>query len=166
MTKGKGRVQTWIVMGAAVFVVLYALVLLVHDSYRLPGKIAAESVAPIVSDTVTSNSRTSVTLLLTALNNSGEEGKVILSALEAKTLVVISLAGGSSTPQPAHIHTGGCPEVGAVRYQLENVVNGKSETILNEPLTAVLSGLPVAVNVHKSVQDTRTYVACGAFGEF
>src|SRR3989344_2713036 len=76
----------------------------------------------------------SVTLPLRSVNNSGESGKVVLTESNGKTIVTLSLVGfKSSVSQPAHIHVGSCPGVGAVKYPLNNVVNGRSATTL--PLT-------------------------------
>jgi hypothetical protein len=39
-------------------------------------------------------------------------------------------------------------------------VDGISETTVNQPLAALTAG-GLAVNVHKSAADLKTYVACG-----
>ena len=64
-------------------------------------------------------------------------------------------------PQPAHIHAGACPDVGDIIFPLNNVVNGKSRTILDTSLEYLRSLEPLAINVHKSVPESEIYVSCG-----
>src|SRR5262245_1978622 len=56
--------------------------------------------------------------------------------------------GGADASQPAHIHAGTCPGVGAVEIPLTNVVGLKSTTnVTNKTLASVLA-TQHAVNVH------------------
>lgn len=99
---------------------------------------------------------------LTAQNNSGQEGTVTLKDVEGKTLVTIKLAGApKGSLEPAHIHTGACPEPGAVKYPLTNVADGNSETTLDVKLSDLMANPNLAINVHKSQAEIKTYVACG-----
>lgn len=102
--------------------------------------------------------------LLVALsteNNSGQDGIAILSEEAGKTKVTLTLSNSpGDVAQPAHIHDGQCPGVGAVKYPLNNVVNGQSETTIDATI-AQLKQVPLAVNVHKSADEAKTYVACG-----
>lgn len=100
-------------------------------------------------------------IVMAAQNKSGQSGTVTLSEVDGKLKVVISLAGKNATPEPAHIHLGKCPNPGAVKYPLANVVNGQSETLLDITLSDFLSVGDLAVNVHKSAQAMGTYMACG-----
>jgi hypothetical protein len=71
---------------------------------------------------------------LDAQNSSGEHGTVALKPRGDKTVVEIHLIGAPTTAQPAHVHLGSC---------------------------AKLVAGTMAVNVHKSADDLKTYVACG-----
>ena len=103
-----------------------------------------------------------VVVTLSAQNNSGQSGQATLSDINGKTKVVINVASGAvDVAQPAHIHMGACPNPGAVAYPLANVVNGKSETILDVSIETLKSKLPLAVNTHKSSADIKIYVSCG-----
>jgi len=103
-----------------------------------------------------------VTLDLTEQNNSGHDGEATIRRTgENSVRVSLELDNATSTPQPAHIHTGACPNPGAVVYPLTNVVNGRSETDLQVSLSALLAQLPLAINVHKSAAESAVYVACG-----
>ncbi len=102
-----------------------------------------------------------VTATLSEENGSKESGKVTLVGAGSKTTVTISLTGESATgSQPAHIHVGPCPTVGAVKYPLSNVVLGKSVTVVAAPLSQLTTGT-LAVNVHQSTANLGKYVACG-----
>lgn len=96
--------------------------------------------------------------------NSGESGTATLKEAGGKTIVVLDLD-PRETPkgvtQPAHIHEGSCPGVGAIKYPLTPVMDGKSETTLDVGLDQLLSEIPLAINVHKSVAEAKVYVSCG-----
>lgn len=104
-----------------------------------------------------------VTILLASVNNSGESGRAVLVEENGKTTVTLSLSGfKSAVAQPAHIHVGDCPGVGAVRYPLNNIVNGKSATTLAMTIAQLRGERPLAINVHKSANEAKVYVSCGA----
>jgi len=107
----------------------------------------------------------SVNVRLHAQNKSGESGTAKLTPQGAdKTRVEISLKGGpKGTPQPAHIHEGSCAKLDPKpKYGLENVVDGKSSTVVPQGIDSVRG---MAINVHKSADDLKTYVACGDIGK-
>ena len=99
---------------------------------------------------------------LLSQNNSGEEGVATITEVDGKAKVLLELAGApASTPQPAHIHEKSCASIGGVKYPLTNAVNGRSETMLPVSMAELLKGVPLAINVHKSVAQAGAYVACG-----
>ena len=103
-----------------------------------------------------------VTVTLASQNASGEKGTATLTPQGDKTEVEIKLAGApNSVQQPAHIHEGNCANLDPKpRVPLQNVVGGKSTTTLNMKLDDIVSK-GGAINVHKSAEDVKTYVACG-----
>ncbi|MBI2268386.1 MAG: hypothetical protein HYU80_02980 [Candidatus Blackburnbacteria bacterium] len=102
-----------------------------------------------------------LTVSLEQQNKSGEYGTATITEKDGKVVVVLSLSGSPKNPQPAHIHLGTCPTIGAVKYPLSNVVDGKSETLLDINLDTLKSSLPLVLSVHKSVPQAKVYVACG-----
>ena len=106
-----------------------------------------------------------LTVTMAAQNNSGQTGTTTLTqGSDGRTTVAITLAvagpGGAEVAQPAHIHSGSCPNPGAVVYPLTNVVNGKSTTVITASLASLLAA-PMAVNVHKSAAESSVYTSCG-----
>jgi hypothetical protein len=104
-----------------------------------------------------------VNVRIGAQNKSGESGSAKLTPMgEDKTKVEISLKGTpKGTPQPAHIHEGTCSKLDPKpKWGLENVVDGKSTTEVPVGLAEIQKGT-YAINVHKSGEDLKTYVACG-----
>ena len=95
-------------------------------------------------------------------NSSGEHGTFALKPRGTKTVVEIHLLGApTDVPQPAHIHMGTCANLNpSPKYPLTNVVNGVSETTVDVPMAQLMTS-PMAVNVHKSTAEVKTYVACG-----
>ncbi len=109
-----------------------------------------------------------MTLDLSQQNGSGESGNATLTQVGDKTKVVIALQSASATaisqPQPAHIHKGSCAKLDPTpQYALTNVRGGKSTTTVNVKLDDLRKG-SYAINVHKSMADLKTYVACGDIG--
>jgi hypothetical protein len=105
----------------------------------------------------------STTVKMGAQNKSGESGTAKLTAEGSdKTRVEISLKGApKGTEQPAHIHEGSCAKLDPKpKHGLENVVDGKSSTVVPVSLAELRKG-SLAINVHKSKEDIKTYVSCG-----
>lgn len=97
-------------------------------------------------------------------NDSLQEGVATLVPEGSRTRVIINIDGASAeSVEPAHIHTGVCPTPSAVKYPLADVVNGTSETVLDISLEQLLAQLPLAINVHKSSKELKSYVSCGDF---
>lgn len=103
-----------------------------------------------------------VAISLNEVDKSGQSGTAVLKEINGKATVVITLNGQpKDVEEPAHIHIGSCQTLGDQKYALNPVKNGSSETILEVPLSEVLAGLPLALNVHKSEKEMAKYVACG-----
>ena len=104
-----------------------------------------------------------VNVPIKAQNKSGETGMAKLTPEGDQTRVEITLKGQKSgASQPAHIHEGTCAKLNPKpKYGLANVVDGKSSTLVPVSEKELLSGQKLAINVHKSAEDIKTYVACG-----
>ncbi|OGD73653.1 hypothetical protein A3K29_00040 [Candidatus Collierbacteria bacterium RIFOXYB2_FULL_46_14] len=102
------------------------------------------------------------TIVLEQVGVSGQSGTAVFQGDGDKTKITLSLVGKKfGSPQPSHIHLGKCPTPGAVKYPLNNVVNGKSETVVAVSIEDLFADLPLAVNVHESVEKSSVYTACG-----
>ena len=108
----------------------------------------------------TVGAQTSQSVTMRAQNNSGQDGTAMLTEMGNQTRVVLDLRNSPAGPQPAHIHSGRCPEVGPVTDPLTNVMNGRWESTVNARLSDVMTG-NFAINVHLSPQQATTYVSCG-----
>jgi hypothetical protein len=104
----------------------------------------------------------SVTVRLRQQNKSGESGTARLTPEGDKTKVEVSLKGApKGVSQPAHVHDGSCAKLDPKpKYPLQNVVDGKSTSEVPVKLDE-LTGGNLAINVHKSAEEAKTYVACG-----
>lgn len=95
-------------------------------------------------------------------NDSGIGGEATITEVEGKAVVnLILVVYPTGLAQPAHIHLGSCSDLGVVKYPLSSPVDGLSETNLGISVKELLSGLPLAVNVHKSATEAGVYVSCG-----
>ncbi len=63
--------------------------------------------------------------------------------------------------RPAHIHTGSCEQQGGIKWPLNPVVNGRSETTLDISIQDLVTAMPLYINVHKSAEELATAVSCG-----
>lgn len=100
---------------------------------------------------------------LTGENDSGQFGTATLAEADGKVTVTVALGGTpkGGPAQPAHIHVGECPGVGAVKYPLTSLNDGASTTVLDVTLDQLKGELPLAINVHKSATEASVYTACG-----
>ena len=106
-----------------------------------------------------------IEVVLGEQNASGEKGTATLENVDGKAKVTLNVTGvPAGIEQPAHIHANLCANIGAVKYQLSNVVNGKSETTLLVSVEQLITELPLSINVHKSAAEISKYVACGDIG--
>ena len=103
-----------------------------------------------------------VNLILREQSDSGISGTATLVDSEEGLWVVLQLDGApEGIAQPAHIHRNTCEEIGEVLYNLNFPLNGFSQTSL--PLTPeeLMVDLPLSINIHKSAEEPKVYVACG-----
>ena len=102
-----------------------------------------------------------ITVEMIQIGKSGQNGMATIKQEGEKTRVVINLEQSGNASEPAHIHYGVCPKPGAIKYALNDLVKGDSETLLNVPIEEIVASGSMAINVHKSVDDYATYVSCG-----
>ncbi len=102
----------------------------------------------------------SVTIPLSARNDSGFSGRATLTRIDDEsTRVVVRLFGNPQDAQPAHIHGGTCGELGAIAFPLNTLSSGYSATRIDARLRDLLRGT-YALNVHAS-EENADAVACG-----
>ena len=100
------------------------------------------------------------TIALETLNASGVTGTVAFSDVGGRTRVDVTVDPAGNPDMPAHIHPGTCDElVPQPKFPLENVRNGTSTTVVPASITELFAG-SLAVNIHKSNDDLKTYTAC------
>ncbi len=100
------------------------------------------------------------TVTLQTLNDSGVTGTVSFAALRDKTAVEIAVDPGGNPDMPAHIHPGTCDDLTPQpKFPLENVRNGSSRTVVPASIDELFAG-GLAVNIHRSNDDLKTYTAC------
>jgi len=103
-----------------------------------------------------------ITVELTEESDSGESGIATLVEENNQVTVTIIMTGApENVSQPAHIHLGSCPGIGGIQYPLTNILDGDSITTIDATLDQLESELPLAINIHKSVDEASVYVSCG-----
>ena len=117
--------------------------------------------APVASADEMSSGPYHIMVTLNSQNGSGETGVATLAQDNKDTLVYVHVVGGGPT-QPIHIHTGTCANLNPVpKYPLQTLSNGDSFTRLKDMQMDSLLSSPFAINVHKSPNEGKIYVACG-----
>lgn len=98
---------------------------------------------------------------LHAQNGSREYGTVALTPKGDSTLVQVHIVNApAGVSQPAHIHPGTCAKLDPTpKYPLTPSVDGTSDTTVAASM-ATLMASPMAVNIHKSGDEAKIYVAC------
>jgi hypothetical protein len=100
------------------------------------------------------------TISLATLNDSGVTGTVSFTDLGDKTEVELTVDPGVNLDMPAHIHPGTCADLTPQpKFPLENVRNGASTTIVPASMAELFAG-NLAVNIHRSNDDLKSYTAC------
>jgi hypothetical protein len=106
-----------------------------------------------------------VTVQLKAVGDWKQSGTATLTDLPGnETRIDISLAGPNpDVAQPAAIYSGNCTVAQAeVQYALAPVVNGKSSTVLDVNLTAIIDKAAQALKVKRDPVDGKLpYAVCG-----
>ncbi len=103
-----------------------------------------------------------VTVHLTAQNNSGQSGTATLTQKGSDVVVNLTMNGiPSGVAEPAHIHPGTCAKLNpAPKYPLTNATDGTTTTTIHNVMLSSLLGGNYAINVHNA-KNLSIYVACG-----
>ncbi len=131
----------------------------------LAAVVATMLMVPVVANAQTGRA---VTIPLSAANSGGDRasgvnGSAVLTDLgggRTRVDIRVTVGPGGSASMPNHIHTGRCPDVGAVTYPLNAVTSGVGQTEVNASLTDLLAGT-FAINLHRSATESGVYVSCG-----
>jgi hypothetical protein len=128
---------------------------------RLLALVALVIVVALVSACQSASAAQSRTIALATLNNSGVTGTVTLTALDERhTRIEIQVDPAGHLDMPSHIHPGTCSNlVPQPKYPLQNVKGGRSTTIVTASFGELVQG-GLAVNLHSSNEDLKTYTAC------
>jgi hypothetical protein len=99
-------------------------------------------------------------LELSEQNGSGQAGTATFTRLAGdRTRIVLELTNPPPEPQPAHVHSGSCENLGPPVVPLTNVEDGRSVTETDTPL-GELRGNELVIHAHKSEAESDISVAC------
>jgi hypothetical protein len=106
-----------------------------------------------------------VTLTLAEQKGSGQSGTATLTADgDARTRIVVELSNPPGPPQPSHVHSGTCDDIGPVVAPLESVEEGRAESVVSMSLDELQRG-ELLVHAHKSEAESKVSVACAEIPE-
>jgi hypothetical protein len=101
-----------------------------------------------------------LSLQLPEQNSSGQDGTATFTSLDGgRTRVVLELTNPPDVPQPAHVHSGTCDDLGDPVVALTSVEDGTSETEVAMSLEKLEEG-DLVIHAHKSEAEYDVSVAC------
>jgi len=151
-----------LLIGVGVIVVLIVGYMLYSNMQKAPIYEPTTTTTTTEQSASPSATTSEVMVTLSEQNDSGQPGTATLMEVDGKVKVTVKTTGApAGVAQPAHIHVGACPEVGAVKYPLTSLIDGMSETTLDVTLAELKSELPLGINVHKSGAEVKVYISCG-----
>jgi hypothetical protein len=116
------------------------------------------AIGALALTTALASAQTALNLTFGPGRDATQPGTVTLTPAGNQTRVTIAVTAAGPS-QPAHIHAGGCPAVGAVVFPLTNVANGASETTVNATLDTI-QATQHSINIHRSPTEAGVYTAC------
>ena len=104
-----------------------------------------------------------LTIKMVAQNGSKQDGTATITDKGTGIVVSVKLTNApAASSEPAHIHKGTCATLDPVPWKpLKNVVGGTAQSTVPGVTIAMLQKAKYAINVHKSLNDLKTYVSCG-----
>lgn len=101
-----------------------------------------------------------LTVQLSEQNGSGQSGTATFTALDgSRTTIVLELTNPPAVPQPAHVHSGSCDDLGDPVVALPSLEDGRSETEAKMSLDELSQG-DLVIHAHKSDAELEVSVAC------
>lgn len=101
-----------------------------------------------------------LTLQLAEQNSSTQDGTATFTSVGGgRTRIVLELTNPPDVPQPAHVHSGTCDNLGDPVVALTSVEDGTSETNVEMSLEQLEQG-ELVIHAHKSEAEYDVSVAC------
>jgi hypothetical protein len=101
-----------------------------------------------------------LTIQLVEQSASGQTGTATFTSLDGgRTRIVLELTNPPDVPQPAHVHSGTCDNLGDPVVALTSVEAGRSETAAKMSLERLEHG-DFVIHAHKSDAEYNVSVAC------
>jgi hypothetical protein len=123
---------------------------------------AAVLVALATSAVAAAESRTSLTVLLQPEGGSRVRAVVAVRQVGPDLAITISVTPRNAAPLRARVRQGSCAKKNPrPSYRLNDVVNGKSVTILQDKKLSTLDDGDYVITIRKPKSTPYTYVSCG-----
>lgn len=125
----------------------------------------ARRVLPTPSLSVTESGARVLRISLSEPTGEFQYGEAVFREQGSGTFVEVRVMPPEAVAQPIHVHRGSCEDVGPIIEPLEDVVDGRSATLLQDVTLDSLMDGSLLVNVHLSFSDISVFTACGEIPE-
>lgn len=136
-------------MGKKVVWGVFGLVIIASGTFLLfSERISNKSGSSLTPPPTTSAPAKSFSIVLREQNNSSQAGIATIDTTDKKTVINLKLVGfPNGIEQKAYVGLGSCSKASKALYQLENVVNGESQTRLEVGVKEFLGKTPLVIVV-------------------
>lgn len=95
------------------------------------------------------------------VDESGQSGFATIDEFDDETQVVLQISGEPDSTRSASIRSGSCDNPGEVMFDLNDVVNGRSETSFGISADEIVGAGPFLIAVFATDDESEALVACG-----
>lgn len=146
------------VLATAVFIVIVGILIFFGKGANPPSPQKSPSVK---NSTQNTDSAKEFAVYLKPMGNSKQTGSASLIDKNGKVIIGISTTGEpKNVVQMANIYSGTCESLANVKYPLNNIVNGSSQTTLETTLLNLQNSGQLAININKTQGDNKSSVSC------
>ncbi|GEM_PF-6361894 len=152
----------YIVIYLVVAIVVYGFIYFIFLSKNSSFRINLGEKTDIAAVETPQLSANEIVIILDNFKDPSFNGLAFIGEEGDKIRVQISIpTENEATPSLVNIYEGKCQEMGQIKYTLNDVVSGSSETTIDTSIKNLRDEFPLFISVHKSSARIGESIACG-----